>query len=155
MFFLNKKNNITNKKNLFHNENLISILPQNQAQSKVQKIENKQDQDEEKINFKQEFAENIKFKIDTTSVKSNNPERDEKIKTIFFGSMKDSREITGDFRNFKFNTDNLIPQRHIQYLNNLKKQNLIVGISIPQNVMTEKHQQIKYIKDKLITFKKE
>jgi hypothetical protein len=59
------------------------------------------------------------------------------------------------FRNFKFNTDNLIPQRHIQYLNNLKKQNLIVGISIPQNVMTEKHQQIKYIKDKLITFKKE
>jgi len=50
----------------------------------------------------EEFAENIKFKIDTTSVKSNNPERDEKIKTIFFGSMKDSREITGDFRNFKF-----------------------------------------------------
>jgi len=37
----------------------------------------------------------------------------------------------------------------------LKKQNLIISISIPQNGLTEKHQQIKHIKEKLNTFKKE
>lgn len=30
-----------------------------------------------------------------------------------------------------------------------------MGISIPQNVMTEKHHQIRYIKDKLVSLKKE
>ncbi len=49
----------------------------------------------------EDFVESLKFRIDTASINSNNLERDEKIKTYFFGSMKESKEISGEFKNLK------------------------------------------------------
>jgi polyisoprenoid-binding protein YceI len=48
-----------------------------------------------------ELAGKIKFKIDVNSVNTKNPERDVKIKSAFFGTMKNTKEITGSFRNIK------------------------------------------------------
>ena len=53
----------------------------------------------------QDLAESIKFKIDINSINSNNIDRDTKIKNIFFLSMMDTKEITGEFRNIKINNE--------------------------------------------------
>lgn len=53
----------------------------------------------------QDLAESIKFKIDINSINSNNIDRDTKIKNIFFLSMVDTKEITGEFRNIKINNE--------------------------------------------------
>ncbi len=53
----------------------------------------------------QEFAENLKFKIEINSINTNNLDRDTKIKNIFFGNMQDTKEITGEFRNIKLNNE--------------------------------------------------
>lgn len=46
----------------------------------------------------EEVFKDLKFSIDTSSVNTNNPERDGKIAASFFGKMS-SNTITGEFRN--------------------------------------------------------
>jgi len=50
--------------------------------------------DEEKTTISEALM-NVKFSIVTGSTNTNNPDRDSKIKDSFFGSMKNSTEITG------------------------------------------------------------
>ncbi|HNH10755.1 MAG TPA: YceI family protein, partial [Leptospiraceae bacterium] len=47
------------------------------------------------------LAEGLKFSIDTASVHTNNPDRDAKISKFFFGTMKETSKITGNFRKVK------------------------------------------------------
>ncbi|MGV3667460.1 MAG: YceI family protein [Leptospira bouyouniensis] len=42
-------------------------------------------------------AEKIRFQIDSLSVNSSNPDRDSKIKKLFFGSVKGNQKLIGNF----------------------------------------------------------
>ena len=44
------------------------------------------------------LAEGLKFSVDTSSVNTNNPDRDAKISKFFFGTMKNATKITGNFQ---------------------------------------------------------
>ena len=53
----------------------------------------------------QEFSDSVKFKIEVQSLNTNNIERDQKIMNIFFGSLIETKEIVGEFKNIKMNGD--------------------------------------------------
>ncbi len=46
-----------------------------------------------------ELARKIRFRIKIDSINTGNPERDGKIKKYFFGEMKNTKELSGYFRN--------------------------------------------------------
>jgi hypothetical protein len=50
-----------------------------------------------KMNSVLDSLKDLTFSIQTDSVNSNNPDRDGKIKTYFFGSIKNAKDINGNF----------------------------------------------------------
>lgn len=68
-------------------------------------IENIQVQQPSKATNLKEFAESIRFKIDTKLLTTNNVERDLKIQKYFFGNLSNPNEITGELKNFKMDDD--------------------------------------------------
>lgn len=53
----------------------------------------------------EEFAESVKFSIDTNSITTKNDLRDNKLKSIFFSNLIEGKEIFGEFRNLKIKDD--------------------------------------------------
>ena len=61
--------------------------------------------DSKKANSIQKWAETIKFLIPISSVNTKNPDRDSKIQKFFFGSLKNTTNLTGYFKNVQIKED--------------------------------------------------
>lgn len=86
-----------------------------------------------KVARPEEILKSIKFKINTGSVNTGNPERDAKIIKYFFSAMKMGNEIAGSFVSFKGKaTGNVISAIS---MNGVTK-NVSLNYEIKENVIT-------------------